>query len=90
MVRIYIFWDKLLIFLKYVFSNTIINKILIISFLGLYNTLAYGNYVVFTGDLPLSKLAQKLPHQNSNVIVINEDLSSQELGRVRSLFWKLR
>mmetsp|Transcript_13830 Transcript_13830/g.11800 ORF Transcript_13830/g.11800 Transcript_13830/m.11800 type:complete len:115 (+) Transcript_13830:685-1029(+) len=46
---------------------------------GLYNSLAHGNYVVFTGNQSFKKIAESLPYQRSNIVVVNEDASAQDL-----------
>jgi len=46
---------------------------------GTYNSLAFGNYVVLTGNQNFKDVLGKLHLQKSSVLVINEDLQDKDL-----------
>ncbi len=52
--------------------------------LGVYNSLAHGNYTILAGNEKFKTTVEKLSVQHPNLIVINEKLSTEDLQTVIS------
>jgi len=53
-----------------------------LNFIGVYNSLAYGNYTILAGNEKFKTTVEKMAVQHPNLVVINEKLTPEDLQTV--------